>query len=184
MSENCVFSPSGQVLGHFRTFFRHFSDILSTFPFSELSNDVPVTSLVPRPFRGAVLHHGGRAQKQRIEQPTPPACYRSLSGCLWGPSGPRAPECPKSVPRVSPECQKGVPDIPGTLSGHFLDTPEPRAQRAPEPQNSQADYFLVWNCLADCFVSLFSLMKLAWWSWASGYQTNLSLCFVGKLLPD
>ena len=27
-------------------------------------------------------------------------------------------------------------------------------------------------------------MKLAWWSWASGYQTNLSLCFVGKLLPD
>ena len=23
-------------------------------------------------------------------------------------------------------------------------------------------------------------MKLAWWSWASGYQTNLSLCFVGK----
>ena len=29
-----------------------------------------------------------------------------------------------------------------------------------------------------------SLMKLAWWSWASGYQTNLSLCFVGKLLPD
>ena len=35
------------------------------------------------------------------------------------PFGPRAPECPKSVPRVSPECQKGVPDTPGTLSGHF-----------------------------------------------------------------
>ena len=67
---------------------------------------------------------------------TPPTCYRSLSG----PSGPkcpegvpenggvrgnvrsgvsrdRAPECPKSVPRVSPECQKGVRDTLGTLSG-------------------------------------------------------------------
>ena len=30
----------------------------------------------------------------------------------------------------------------------------------------------------------FSLMRFIWWSWASGYQTNLSLCFVGKLLPD
>ena len=40
-----------------------------------------------------------------------------------GPFGARAPECPKSVPRVSPECQKGVPDTPGTLSGHLLDTP-------------------------------------------------------------
>ena len=44
--------------------------------------------------------------------------------------------------------------------------------------------FFVWNCLADCFFSPFSLMKLAWWSWASGYQTNLSLGFVGELLPD
>ena len=42
--------------------------------------------------------------------------------------GPRAPECPK----VSPECRKGVPDTPGTLSGPFLDTPEPGARRAPE----------------------------------------------------
>ena len=33
-------------------------------------------------------------------------------------------------------------------------------------------------------LSPFSLMKLAWWSWASGHQTNFSLCFVGKLLPD
>ena len=29
----------------FRTFFRHFSDILLTFPFSGLSNDFPVTNL-------------------------------------------------------------------------------------------------------------------------------------------
>ena len=32
--------------------------------------------------------------------------------------GPRAPECPKSVPRVPPECQKGV----RTLQGHSRDT--------------------------------------------------------------
>ena len=38
----------------------------------------------------------------------------------------RAPECPKSAPRVSLDCQKGVPDTPGALSGHFLDTPQPR----------------------------------------------------------
>ena len=43
----------------------------------------------------------------------------------------RSCKCPKSVPRVSPECQKGVPDTPGTLSGHFLDTPEAGARRAP-----------------------------------------------------
>ena len=58
-----------------------------------------------------------------------PACprKRGLServsdGVSLGPFGPRAPECLKSVPRVSPECQKGVPDTPETLSGHFLDT--------------------------------------------------------------
>ena len=44
------------------------------------------------------------------------------SGCLWRPFGPRAPKCPKSVPRVSPECQKGVPDTLGTLRGHSRDT--------------------------------------------------------------
>ena len=42
MSEHCVFSPSGQFLDIFRTFSRHFSDILSTFPFSGVSNDLPV----------------------------------------------------------------------------------------------------------------------------------------------
>ena len=83
----------------------------------------------------------------------PPACYRSLSGPSGpkcpGPKCPRecprkrgvsegvsdgclrtlrarAPECPKSVPRVSPEWPRSVRDTlfdtPGTLSGHFLDT--------------------------------------------------------------
>ena len=37
-SKNCVFSPSGR----FADIFRHFSDILSTFPFSGLSNHLPV----------------------------------------------------------------------------------------------------------------------------------------------
>ena len=40
---------------------------------------------------------------------------------------PFGPKCPKSVPGVSQRC----PDTPGTLSGHFLDTLEPGAQRAP-----------------------------------------------------
>ena len=53
-------------------------------------------------------------------------------GVFFKPFGPRAPECPESVPRVSPECQNGVPDTPGTLSGHFLDTPERWARRAPK----------------------------------------------------
>ena len=34
MSDNCVFSPSGQFWDIFRTSFRHISDIWSTFPFS------------------------------------------------------------------------------------------------------------------------------------------------------
>ena len=54
----------------------------------------------------------------------------------------------------------------------------------PEPQNSQSDYFYCLTLSGRLFFPPFNLMKLAWWSWASGYQTNLSLCFVGKLLPD
>ena len=66
------------------------------------------------------------------ECPQKPGVSAGVSdGVSPGPFGLRAPECPKSVPRVSPECQKGVPDTPGTLSGHFLDTPEPGARRAP-----------------------------------------------------
>ena len=63
-------------------------------------------------------------------------------GVSPGPFGPQAPECPKSVPRVSPECQKGVLDTPGTLSGHFWDTPEPGAQRALEtPRGTLPGHF-------------------------------------------
>ena len=48
-------------------------------------------------------------------------------GVSPGPFSPRAPEWPKSVPRVSPECPGYLFDTLGTLSGHFLDTQEPRA---------------------------------------------------------
>ena len=61
-----------------------------------------------------------------------PDLLQESLGVSLGPFAPLALECPKSVPRVSPECQKGVPDTLGTLSGHFLDTPEPGARRAPE----------------------------------------------------
>ena len=52
-------------------------------------------------------------------------------GCLRRPSRPGSgvsKKCPESVPGAS----RSVPDSPGTLSGHFLDTPEPRARRAPK----------------------------------------------------
>ena len=57
---------------------------------------------------------------------------RVSGGVSRGPSGPRAPERPKGVPRVSPECPGHLFDTPGTLSGHLLDTLEPGAWRAPE----------------------------------------------------
>ena len=63
-------------------------------------------------------------------------------GVSLGPFGLRAPECPKSVPRVSAECPGHLFDTPGTLSGHFLDTPEPGAQRAPEtPRGTLPGHF-------------------------------------------
>ena len=40
-------------------------------------------------------------------------------------------KCPKSVPRVSPDGLGHLFDTPATLSGHFLDTPEPGARRGP-----------------------------------------------------
>ena len=70
---------------------------------------------------------------------TPPTCYRSLSGpsgpnrgsvrrgvpgALWAPGSGVSKKRPESVPGVSKRCL----DTPGTLSGHFLDTPEPSAQ--------------------------------------------------------
>ena len=39
-------------------------------------------------------------------------------GVSPGPFGPRAPECPKSVPRVSPECPGHLFDTLGTPFGH------------------------------------------------------------------
>ena len=59
-----------------------------------------------------------------------------------GPLGPLGPAGPKSVPRVSPECQKGVFDTPATLSGHFLETPEPGVRRGPEtPRGTLPGHF-------------------------------------------
>ena len=52
------------------------------------------------------------------ECPRNPGCPTECSGGV--------PQCPKSVPRVSPECQK-LRCHAGMLSGHFLDTHEPRA---------------------------------------------------------
>ena len=45
MSETCVVGPSMQFLDIFRTYFRLFSDILSTFLVSGLSNDLPFYKL-------------------------------------------------------------------------------------------------------------------------------------------
>ena len=44
--------------------------------------------------------------------------------------------------------------------------------------------FLVLTLSGRLFFSPFGLMIFVWWNWASGYQTNLSLCFVGRLLPE
>ena len=71
---------------------------------------------------------------------------RSVPRGVPGPLGPRAPECPKSVLRVSPKCQKGVPDTLGTLSGHFLDTPEPPGDT---PRDTLSDTPVFWDTLGD-----------------------------------
>ena len=44
------------------------------------------------------------------------------TGCPWGPSGPGLRSVQK-VSRERPRSVKKCPDTPGTLSGHFLDTP-------------------------------------------------------------
>ena len=54
----------------------------------------------------------------------PQECPRKR-GVSTGVSDGVSPGCPKSVPRVSPECPGHLFHTPGTLSGHFLDTPEP-----------------------------------------------------------
>ena len=54
---------------------------------------------------------------------------RVSDGVSLGPFGPRTPECPKSVPRVSPECPGHLFDTPGTLSGLYFWT-----LRSPGPE--------------------------------------------------
>ena len=72
-----------------------------------------------------------------VSRPSGPEVFRECpsgcsSGCLPG------PECPKSVPGVSGH----LSDAPGTLSGHFLDIPEPGARRAPEtPRGTLLGHF-------------------------------------------
>ena len=57
-------------------------------------------------------------------------------GVSRGPSGPRVPECPKGVPRVSPEC----PDTFLTLRGHSRDTFWTLRLRGPEgPRDTPPD---------------------------------------------
>ena len=98
-----------------------------------------------------------------LQLQAPPTCYSSLSGralrarsvprvsprvspktgvfegvsegVFPGPFGPRAPECPKSVPRVSPECSRHLFD---TLSEHFLDT---RSLRSAAPKGPREHPF-------------------------------------------
>ena len=67
---------------------------------------------------------------------------RVSHGVSPGPKGPRAPECPKSVPRVFPECLGYLFDTPGTLSGHSFDTPEP-------PGAAKGPGDTPWDTLSD-----------------------------------
>ena len=66
----------------------------------------------PQPATGV-----SRALRARSVPESVPENGGCPTGCVRGPSGPRALECPKSVARVSPECQKGVPDTPVTGQG-------------------------------------------------------------------
>ena len=77
----------------------------------------------PRPATGV-----SRALRARGVPGSVPESVPEKGGCPTEcPTG-----CPKSVPRVSPECLGHLFVTPGRLSGHFLDTPEPGARRAPE----------------------------------------------------
>ena len=58
-----------------------------------------------------------------------------------GPFRPQTRKCPKSVPRVSPECPGHLLDTPGTLSGYFLDTPEPGVRSTPWDTPSETSGF-------------------------------------------
>ena len=88
----------------------------------------------PRPATGVSQALRARSVSGSVPESVPE--NRGVSGSASqrvspGPFESRAPECPKSVPRVSPECLGHLFDTPGTLSGHFLDIPEPGARRTP-----------------------------------------------------
>ena len=71
----------------------------------------------------------------------------------------------------------------GSLRANPLCPPTPFSK---PPQNLKIPIrlFFLSDTVWQIFFSLFILMKFVWGSWASGYQTHLNLCFVGKLLPD
>ena len=61
---------------------------------------------------------------------------------------------------------------------------DPWNSHSPRTSKFPIRLFLLSDTVWQTVFSPFGLMKFVWWSWASGYQTNLSLCFVGKLLAD
>ena len=78
--------------------------------------------------KGAEIHHRRVSGSVPESVPENGSVRRSVPRNVPAALGPRAPECPKNVPRVSPECQKGVSDTLGTL---FRDTRAPRARETP-----------------------------------------------------
>ena len=64
--------------------------------------------------------------------PGKPGVSEGIShGVSLGPFASWARECPKSVLRASPECLGCLFETPGTLSGHFLDTPRAQGPNGP-----------------------------------------------------
>ena len=83
----------------------------------------------PAPYRSLLGPSGPKCVSRGVSLKT--GVSKGVShGVFPGSLGPRAPECPKSVPRVSLECPKHLLDTLGTLSGQFLDTPECGPRRA------------------------------------------------------
>ena len=95
------FQPLRTIFGHFRTFFRHFSDILSTFPFSGLSNDLPVTTL-----KGPESHVKWPPKKQQKKNKNA-AAMRSRGVSPWG----SRKGCPKEGQRSGPRGAQVVPQV-------------------------------------------------------------------------
>ena len=101
MSENRVFGPSGQlVINNFRTFFRHFSDILSAFRSSGLSSDLPVTTLPKKQQTEVYPYHLGAGSRDQIQQ--------------------RALQAQKSGSFARGRCRRGRSEIPHFCSKLLL----------------------------------------------------------------